>query len=76
MKELLTLLKLQYKKTGIKLPEMKGRKLSQVIASIILLGAVFVGFFYVMLKVSVPFYKLDLEKTYLTFVIALLLIIT
>ena len=76
MKELLTLLKLQYKKSSIRWPEMKGRKLSQMVAAFILLVAVFVGFFYVMLKVSVPFYKLDLEKTYLTFVIALLLIIS
>lgn len=76
MRDIITLLKLQYKRQSISWPEIKGNKFISFFLSILLLLGVFAGFFLVMLKVSVPFYKLDLEKTYITFVIALLFIIS
>lgn len=76
MKEVITILKLQIKRSSLRWPDIKGKKLIGLLLSVFLLLGVFAGFFIIMLRVSTPFYKLDLEKTYITFVIALLFIIS
>lgn len=76
MREVYQILKLQFKRRSIRWPDIKGKKLVGILLAVLLLVGVFTGFFMLMLRVSVPFYKLDLEKTYLVFVMALLLIIS
>ena len=76
MREVYQILKLQFKRRSIRWPDIKGKKLVGILLAVLLLVGVFASFFMLMLKVSLPFYKLDLEKTYLVFVMALLLIIS
>ena len=76
MKDILTLLKLQFKRSLPRVDDVKGNKIWSPLLAIFLLLGVFVSFFFTMLKVTVPFHRLDLEKTYITAVIALLLVIS
>ncbi|MGI6782094.1 MAG: hypothetical protein ACOX56_04660 [Acholeplasmataceae bacterium] len=76
MRDVLTLLKLQIRRSMVRVDDVKGKKFLSPFISIFLLLGVFVGFFITMLKVSEPFYKLELERNYVSAVIALLLILS
>jgi MFS family permease len=76
MREVLTLLKLQFKRSSLRVDDFKGKNFLSPFISIVLLLGVFVSFFRTMFIVSAPFYKLELERTYITAVVSLLLIIS
>ena len=76
MKEVLRLLKLQFRRSAVRVDDIKGKKFFSPFLSILLLLGVFVGFFVTMFKVSTPLVKLELERPYITAVISLLLIIS
>lgn len=76
MKETFTILKLQFKRSMIRVPEIKGKNFFSPFLAVVLLMGIFASFFLLMFRVSTPFYKLDLERTYITFVISLLLVIS
>lgn len=76
MSTILTLLKLELKKTDFRLVNLKGRTLWQIIATAFL-GLTFLGaIFYAILYVSRTFARLKLEEIYVTFMLSVLIILT